>query len=115
LQKYPEIEKALSTQRPVVLQDISNNPLWSPSERTVKDLADKALFVVPIIKKQNVIGTFFLRTLSPLKGGITDRVFKPLSGCRQHLGECARKNAVAFRSDAIERRDCLRIWQSGTG
>jgi two-component system cell cycle response regulator len=103
LHKYPEIEKALSTQRPVVLQDISNNPLMEPVKEQVKGLADKALFVVPIIKKQNVIGTFFLRTSSPLKGGITDRVFK-LCQVVANISGNALENAVLFEAMQSKKR-----------
>ena len=66
LEKYPEIEKALTTQRPVVLQDIHKDPLMVPVRDKIQGLSDQAIFVVPIIKKQNVIGTFFLRTASPI-------------------------------------------------
>ena len=104
IHKYPEIEKALSTQRPVVLQDISNNPLMEPVKEKIKGLADNALFVVPIIKKQNVIGTFFLRTSSPLKGGITDRVFK-LCQVIANISGNALENAVLF--EAIQSKKSL--------
>jgi len=103
LKKYPEIEKALSTQRPVVLQDISNNPLMEPVKEKIKGLSDKALFVVPIIKKQNVIGTFFLRTSSPLKGGITDRVFK-LCQVVANISGNALENAVLFEAMQSKKR-----------
>jgi two-component system cell cycle response regulator len=103
LHKYPEIEKALSTQRPVVLQDISNNPLMEPVKEKIKGLSDKALFVVPIIKKQNVIGTFFLRTSSPLKGGITDRVFK-LCQVVANISGNALENAVLFEAMQSKKR-----------
>ncbi len=58
LEKYPEIEKALVTQQPVVLQDIRKDPIMVPVRDKIHGLSDLAIFVVPIIKKQNVIGTF---------------------------------------------------------
>jgi len=103
LSKYPEIGKALSTQRPVVLQDICNNPLMEPVRENIKGLSDNSLFVVPIIKKQNVIGTFFLRTASPLKGGITDRVFK-LCQVVSNISGNALENAVLFEAMQSSKR-----------
>jgi len=97
LNKYPEIEQALSTQRPVVLQDISKHPLMEPVRAKVKRLKDNAIFVVPIIKKQNIIGTFFLRTASPVRGGITERVFKLCQVVANICGN-ALENAVLFES-----------------
>jgi len=95
--KYPEIEQALSTQRPVVLQDVTNHPLMAPVRDKIRKLKDNAIFVVPIIKKQNVIGTFFLRTSSPLRNGITDRVFK-LCQVVANISGNALENAVLFES-----------------
>jgi len=95
--KYPEIEKALSTQRPVILQDIRSNPLMESVKDNIKGLSDKAMFVVPIIKKQNVIGTFFLRTASTVEGGITDRIFKLCQVVASISGN-ALENAMLFET-----------------
>ena len=95
LHKYPEIRKALVTQRPVVLQDISNSPIMDSVKDKVEFLAEKAVLVVPIIKKQNVIGTFFLRAGSLFKGGITERVFKLCQIIANTMGN-AIQNAVVF-------------------
>lgn len=97
LKKYPEIEKALSTQRPVVLQDIRSNPLMESVKDNIRNLSDNAMFVVPIVKKQNVIGTFFLRTGSTLKGGITERISKLCQVVASISGN-ALENAILFES-----------------
>jgi len=97
LHKYPEIESALVTQRPVVLQDIRNSSIMESVKDEIKGLTDKAIFVVPIIKKQLVIGTFFLRTASPLKRGITERVFKLCQIVANTTGN-ALENAVLFEA-----------------
>ncbi|ABA87893.1 response receiver sensor diguanylate cyclase, GAF domain-containing [Syntrophotalea carbinolica DSM 2380] len=97
LKKYPEIEKALETQRPVVLQDITNSALMKPVKKHIEALSDNAVFVVPIIKKQNVIGTFFLRTACLQKGGITDRIFKLCQVIASISGN-ALENAIIFES-----------------
>lgn len=97
LEKYPEIEKVLATQRPVVLQDIANHPLMEPVKQHIEGLSDNAILVAPIIKKQNVIGTFFLRTACSLKGGITDRIFKLCQVIASISGN-ALENAMIFES-----------------
>ncbi|ABA88426.1 response receiver sensor diguanylate cyclase [Syntrophotalea carbinolica DSM 2380] len=97
LKRYPEIEKALSTQRPIVVQDVKSNPLMKSVRENIKDLPDNSIFVVPIVKKQNVIGTFFLRTASPLKDGITDRIFK-LCQIIASISGNALENAMIFES-----------------
>jgi hypothetical protein len=43
------------------------HPLMAPVMDKIQGLSDHAIFVVPIIKKQNVIGASFLRTASPRK------------------------------------------------
>ncbi|MDW7709479.1 MAG: diguanylate cyclase [Deferrisomatales bacterium] len=97
LEKYPEIERAMTTQRPVVLQDIGSNPLMEPVRERIKGLSDNSIFVAPIIKKQHVIGSFFLRTSSPLKGGITERIFK-LCQVVANISGNALENAVLFEA-----------------
>lgn len=103
LEKYPEIEKALTTQRPVVLQDIQNDPLMRPIRDKIKGLTDHAIFVVPIVKKQNVIGTFFLRVSSPSKGWVSARIFK-LCQLVTNLSGNALENAVLFEGMQSKKR-----------
>ena len=97
LNNYPEIQKALSTLQPVVVQDIKSNPLLESVGDKILGLKDNSLFVVPIIKKQNVIGTFFLRTTSPLKGGISGRIFK-LCQLVANISGNALENAIIFEA-----------------
>lgn len=97
LANYPEIEKALKTQRPVVLNDIPNHPLLSSVRDKVMNIADNTIFVFPIIKKQHVIGTFFLRTATPLKGDSTEHIFK-LSQIVSNVTGNALENAILFES-----------------
>jgi two-component system cell cycle response regulator len=103
LEKYPEIEKALNTQRPVVLQDISKDPLMAPVRDKIQGLLDQAIFVVPIIKKQNVIGTFFLRTASPYKEWVSTRIFK-LCQLVANISGNALENAVIIEAMHSKRR-----------
>jgi len=97
LANYPEIEKALATQRPVVLEDLTNNPLLSSVRDKICNISDNTIFVFPIIKKQHVIGTFFLRTATPLKGKRAERVFK-LSQIVANAAGNALENAILFES-----------------
>jgi two-component system cell cycle response regulator len=103
LEQYPEINEALITQRPVVLQDIGSSLLMEPVREKVKELSYNSLIVVPIVKKQNVIGTFFLRTGSPSKGGITSRVFK-LCQLIASISGNALENAVLFEAMQSNRK-----------
>lgn len=103
LGKYPEIEKALTTQRPVVLQDIRRDPLMIPVKDKIQGLSDHAIFVVPIIKKQNVIGTFFLRTASPMKEWVSARIFK-LCQLVASISGNALENAVIFEAMHLKRK-----------
>ncbi len=97
LEKYPEIKKALITQRPVILQDIGSSLLMEPVREKIQGIPFNSLFVVPIIKKQNVIGTFFLRTASPLRGGISKRILK-LCQLVANISGNALENAVLFEA-----------------
>ena len=97
LRKYPEIEKAWRTQRPVVLQDIHRDPLMAPVRECLQGLSDQAILVVPIIKKQNVIGTFFLRTAAIGSGGISGRVFT-LCQLVANISGNALENGIVFEA-----------------
>jgi len=116
LGKYPEIEKALTTQRPVVLQDIRKDPLMLPVRDKIQGLSDQAIFVVPIINKQNVIGTFFLRTASPVREGISTRIFK-LCQLVANISGNALENAVIFEAMHTQRQllEGLALQDSLTG
>jgi two-component system cell cycle response regulator len=69
----------------------------------IQGLTDHAIFVVPIIKKQNVIGTFFLRTASLFKEGISTRIFK-LCQLVANISGDALENAVIFEAMHSKRR-----------
>jgi len=116
LRKYPEIEKALTTQRPVVLQDIRKDPLMLPVRDKIKGLSDHTIFVVPIIKKQSVIGTFFLRTASPVREWVSTRIFK-LCQVVANISGNALENAVIFEAMHSQRQllEVLALRDSLTG
>jgi len=94
-QRYPEIGRALETRRAVVVNDIRNDPLMEPVRQYVEALAFNSIIVIPIVKKQSVIGTFFLRSATALHGGISERVFN-LCHLVANISANALENASLF-------------------
>lgn len=68
LAQYPEITKVMETMKTLVIDDVSTDPLMA----NVKGLHYKSLMVVPIIFRDEVIGTMLLRA-SKERGGFSKR------------------------------------------
>ncbi len=62
LVKYPEIKQALIRKEPVVITDVSTDPLMERVRDIIFPLGISSIVVVPIIFHEEVIGTLFLRT-----------------------------------------------------
>ncbi|NJD55373.1 MAG: sensor domain-containing diguanylate cyclase [Nitrospirae bacterium] len=62
LKKYPEIAEFLKRKKPVLIEDITTDPIMKPVRDLVAPLGIKTILVLPIIFEQKVIGTLFLRT-----------------------------------------------------
>jgi two-component system cell cycle response regulator len=62
LRKYPEIAEALSSKRPVVVKDVTKDPLMQKVRDILAPLGIRSILVVPIFLRDKVIGTLFLRT-----------------------------------------------------
>ena len=62
LNKYPEIRKALTSKKPVVIDDVTVDPLMERVRDVLFPLGIRAIVVVPIVFHEEVIGTLFLRT-----------------------------------------------------
>jgi len=62
LTKYPEIEEALLNKKPVIIRDITSDPLMSSVRDVIAPLGIRSILVMPIIFEEKVIGTLFLRT-----------------------------------------------------
>jgi len=62
ISKYPEIEKALRTRQAVVVRDALSDPLMKKVRKIIEPLGIKSIVVIPIIFRDEVIGTLFLRT-----------------------------------------------------
>ena len=111
---YPEIRKAIETRSAVVVNDTLLDPLMEPVRKQIKKRGLNSIFVVPIIKKESVIGTLFLRTATKLQGGVSDRVYK-LCQLVANISANALENAVLFESittakevfDEVVTRDVL--------
>lgn len=97
MDRYPEISKALTSRQAVVVNDIGSDPLMESVRKHVASLEFKSVIVVPVIKKESVIGTFLLSTTSCLKDGISDRVFK-LCHLVANISANALENATLFET-----------------
>lgn len=97
MQKYPEISSAIKTRKTVLINDMKSDPLLDPVREHIKHLHMNSIVVVPILNKQSIIGTFFLRTASPLKFGINDRVVN-LCQLISNMSANALENAVLFET-----------------
>ena len=95
LSNYPEISQAIMTKKTVVINDMTTDPLLEPVRDRIKNLAMDSVIVVPIVKKESIIGTFFQRTASPHKHAITERVYK-LCHLVANMSANALENAALF-------------------
>ncbi len=62
LRKYPEIRKAHRLGKPVIIKDALRDPLMKPVSAVMKGMDIKAIMVIPIVYRDEVIGSLFLRT-----------------------------------------------------
>ena len=97
LNRYPEIRKAIETHKAVIVNDVKLDPLMEPVRQHVAALNLNSLIVMPIIKKEAVIGTLFLRTTMKLKDGISERISK-LTHLVANISANALENATLFES-----------------
>lgn len=95
LDRYPEIRKSLESKQPVIINNIKEDPLLDPVRPFIEGLDYNSIIVIPVIKKESVIGTFFLRTASPLKDGITERINK-VCQLVANISANALENAMLF-------------------
>ncbi len=62
LQKYPEIQKVLNSRKVVAINDTQADAVVAPVREILDQVGVQALLVLPLVMKQNVIGTILLRT-----------------------------------------------------
>lgn len=91
LDRYPEIKKVMEIMKPIML-DLRTDPLLAEVRKEI-DLPDLSVLVIPIIFREEVIGTFLLR--ADKKGGFSSR---EVSLCRSIANASANaiKNASLF-------------------
>jgi len=97
LGRYPEIRKALETRSPVIINDIKNDPLMASVQGYLKEFDHNSTIVIPLIRKESVIGTFFLRTTTCGKNGISERIHR-LCQLVANIAANALENAIIFES-----------------
>jgi two-component system cell cycle response regulator len=97
LDRYPEIQKAHETRQAVVVNDATKDPLMEPVRSQMEQRGLNSIFVIPIIKKDSVIGTLFLGTATKLQGGISDRVYQ-LCHLVANISANVLENAILFES-----------------
>ncbi len=62
LKKYPEIKEALMSKKPIVIQDAMEDPIMKSVRSAIAPLGIRSIVVIPIIYRDEIIGTLFLRT-----------------------------------------------------
>ncbi len=62
LQKYPEIRKALSVKKVVVIKDAQKDPLMKEVRDIIAPIGIRSIIVIPVVFRTEVIGTLLLRT-----------------------------------------------------
>ena len=99
LDKYPEIRKALEVKGTVIIEDIHNDPMMVSVRDALKELGFSSLLVIPIIVRDEVVGTLFLRT-SRKESSFSPREVK-LCQVIANLAANALTNAHLFESVEI--------------
>jgi two-component system cell cycle response regulator len=100
INKYPEIRRSIETKQTVIVNDVKSDPLMAPVQKYLDSVECNSIIVIPLIKKESVIGTFFLRTASHLKGGISHRIYR-LCQMTANIAANALENAILFESVEI--------------
>ena len=101
LARYPEIRKAVSTRKPVTVEDVTNHPLMQDVKDHLKGLEGMSVLVVPIVFNEDVLGTLFLR----VKRGTLGFTEKEVNFCRivANASFNAIKNARLFEEVSREK------------
>lgn len=101
LRKYPEIKQALKTKKPVVIKDAMRDPLMKAVKPLIAPLGIKSIVVLPVVFRNEVIGTLFLRTSR--KGHVfTEKELKLCQSIANASGH-ALNNAFLFEKLRLER------------
>lgn len=97
INRYPELRASIETKKDVIINDIKTNPLMASVRAYTKSLDYNSIVVIPLLKRESVIGTFLLRTVSSGKGGVSERVYK-LCHLVANIAATALENATLYES-----------------
>ena len=64
LSKYPEVRHAIEEREPVLIQDIQSHPLMREVRHILSGVGFNSILVVPMIHKDDLVGTLLLRAAS---------------------------------------------------
>ncbi|MFN2432276.1 MAG: GAF domain-containing protein, partial [Gemmatimonadota bacterium] len=65
LTKYPEIQQAVRTRRRVLVANVQSDPLMGEVKETLAKAPPASILVFPIVQRDEVMGTLFLKTDRP--------------------------------------------------
>jgi PAS domain S-box-containing protein len=65
LAKYPEVLEAVRTRQPVLVTNVQSDPLMGDVRESMAGAPPASILVFPIIQRDEVIGTLFLKTERP--------------------------------------------------
>jgi diguanylate cyclase (GGDEF)-like protein len=107
LQKYPEIRKALSLKRSVLIKDARTDPMMDEVRNIIEPMGIRSIMVLPVIFHDEVIGTLLLN-IAKAERTFTERERKL---CTAIANASANTLYNAFLYDKIERekRDLERL------
>lgn len=107
ISKYPEIDKALRTRQAVVIKDALKDPLMTKVKKIIEPLGIRSIMVIPIIFRDEVIGTLFLRT-SRKSHTFSEREVK-LCERIAHASANALNNAFLFEKVKTEKAELKKL------
>jgi PAS domain S-box-containing protein len=62
LGKYPEVRRAIMTREPVIISDVSQDPVMAEVQSLLSDLDFQSIMVLPLTFGEDVLGTLLLKT-----------------------------------------------------
>jgi diguanylate cyclase (GGDEF)-like protein len=107
LQKYPEIRKALSLKKSILVKDALKDPMMKEVREIIEPMGIRSIMVIPITFHDEVIGTLLLNIAK------ADRTFsereKKLCTAIANASANALYNAFLYENLAKERSDLERL------
>jgi len=95
LGKYPEVRRAIETGKPVLIDDVGNDPLMREVQAAIAALDLQALMIVPLVFGGDVLGTLCMRA-SRTRHEFSPREFRFCTAVARASAN-AMKNALLHR------------------